>query len=268
VKNIIFPLVVTILLFGFSGCAKSNETSNKTYESKYFEIKKLSEGVYAVIGDKDTAASNSAIVDLGGKTLVLDAMNDIEAAKDLRKAAKYLTGRDADYLVISHWHADHTAGTDVFSKKIELVSLKDTDGKRVIEGKKRSVELKAYSGIHSGSDTVMFLPEDGIVFLADIKYAFGYNDPDKLDDVMKEYGAYDIKGVVWGHGPLGTRDDVRLMNEVISWVRDSVKKLIDDGEDYNKIQELKLPEKYQKWDQEIADMSQKCISFYYNKFSK
>lgn len=68
----------------------------------------------AVAGSTGAAVGNATIVDLGGKTVIVDTFMTAQAAEELRTAAVDLTGRSAFLAVNTHWHADHTRGNQVF----------------------------------------------------------------------------------------------------------------------------------------------------------
>jgi len=84
--------------------------------SRHFRLEELAQGVHAAVAvDGGFALSNSAIVDLGGATLVFDTGLTPRSGTALAHAARKLTGRPADYLVNSHWHHDHIRGNQVFA---------------------------------------------------------------------------------------------------------------------------------------------------------
>jgi len=64
-----------------------------------------------------TALSNAGLVDLGGSTLVFDTGLTLRAARDLRAAARALTGRSPSLSANSHWHLDHILGNQVFDDR-------------------------------------------------------------------------------------------------------------------------------------------------------
>ncbi len=83
--------------------------------SRYFRLERLGEGVFHAIATPGSGSmGNAGIVDLGAETLVFDTMLTAAAARDLRAAAKRLTGRTPRYAVNSHFHPDHTVGNIVF----------------------------------------------------------------------------------------------------------------------------------------------------------
>ena len=95
--------------------------------SEHFELKQLATGVYAAIATEEGGAySNAGIVDLGDQTLIFDALETPQAAKALRMAAEYLTGRPPTYLIISHCHADHWCGNQAFAPHIPIITTHTT----------------------------------------------------------------------------------------------------------------------------------------------
>jgi cyclase len=77
----------------------------------HFTTSLLREGVHAAISiDGRHSLCNAGIIDLGGTTVVFDAMLSPAAGADLARAAERLTGRRPDFLVESHYHGDHIRG--------------------------------------------------------------------------------------------------------------------------------------------------------------
>jgi glyoxylase-like metal-dependent hydrolase (beta-lactamase superfamily II) len=86
-----------------------------SFNSLYFRLEEVADGIYAAIVRGGTGAwGNAAIVDLGEKTLVFDTFTTPQAATSLREAAEQLTGRPVDYVINSHHHSDHTLGNQEF----------------------------------------------------------------------------------------------------------------------------------------------------------
>jgi len=78
----------------------------------HFHIEPLADGVFAAIAAPGRfALCNAGIVDLGGTTLVFDAMLTPQAGGALGRAAERLTGRSVGLLVNSHYHGDHVRGS-------------------------------------------------------------------------------------------------------------------------------------------------------------
>jgi len=92
-------------------------------ESKHFQIEPLADGVYAAIAsEQGYAICNAGIIDIGDKTIIFDTFISPNAAKDLLKAAKQLTSREASCVVNSHYHNDHIRGNQVFPPNVNIIS--------------------------------------------------------------------------------------------------------------------------------------------------
>jgi cyclase len=82
----------------------------------FFRVRPLAPGVHAAVAvDGGAGLCNAGIVDLGGLTVVFDAMLTPAAGTALRRAAERLTGRRPDVVINSHWHGDHIRGTASFA---------------------------------------------------------------------------------------------------------------------------------------------------------
>jgi len=78
---------------------------------EHFRIEQLADGVFAAIASpRGFALCNAGIVDLGGASLVFDAMLTPQAGEALGRAAERLTHRPVGLLVNSHYHGDHVRG--------------------------------------------------------------------------------------------------------------------------------------------------------------
>jgi cyclase len=103
--------------------------------SPHFGIQRLAPGVWVALARPDgQALCNAGIVDLGGRTLVFDAMLTPVAGAALRRAARRVTGRDPDWVVNSHWHGDHIWGNAAL-RAPHVVSTRTV--RRVIERRSR-----------------------------------------------------------------------------------------------------------------------------------
>jgi len=68
------------------------------------------------------------------------------------------------------------------------------DERLVFHGVERSAELISYTGGHAESDCVLFLPQDGIVFMSDLLFIechpwLGGGDPESLLHILEEVSA-------------------------------------------------------------------------------
>jgi glyoxylase-like metal-dependent hydrolase (beta-lactamase superfamily II) len=89
--------------------------SAQNFNSKHFELKKLTPNVYAAIAKNGGyAICNAAVIDLGKEVLVFDPFMTPEAATDLQSFIRNSIKKPVKYVVNSHAHNDHIRGNQVF----------------------------------------------------------------------------------------------------------------------------------------------------------
>lgn len=122
-----------------------------------------------------------------------------------------------------------------------------------LQGSRRSARLIAYPGGHTGSDAVLYLPEDGLVLMSDLLFVnfhpyLGDGDPQLLLQALRAVLQLPAERYLPGHGPLGTRCDLEL---IIAYVEDclaSARTLAAAGPlDPQAIRALPIPAPYQAW---------------------
>jgi len=105
---------------------------------EHFTLHEVVAGVWEAEADFTGAAiGNAAIIDAGGKTIIVDTFMTDVAAMELRSTAERLTGNQVYLAVNSHWHDDHTGGNQVFAD-VPIVST-TTTMERVIENSARDI---------------------------------------------------------------------------------------------------------------------------------
>ncbi|MCW3119808.1 MAG: fold metallo-hydrolase [Chitinophagaceae bacterium] len=92
--------------------------------SRHFRLEQLAPGVWAAIQNDNYghAICNAGIIDLGNKTIVFDPFMTPEAARDLKRAAEQLTGRQVALVINSHYHNDHIRGNQSFIPQAAIIS--------------------------------------------------------------------------------------------------------------------------------------------------
>jgi cyclase len=119
-------------------------------------------------------------------------------------------------------------------------------------GDQRSAQLINFEGAHTGSDTVLFLPQDGVIFTGDLLFVDAHpylseGDPRLLLDALKVLLTLDASTFIPGHGPIGTADDIQSM---IGYVEDCIcigEKLALTGSEDQAISQIPIPNKYAGW---------------------
>jgi glyoxylase-like metal-dependent hydrolase (beta-lactamase superfamily II) len=100
---------------------------SKLPTSDYYRLAEAGTGIWAAIAtDWVAALGNAAIVDLGGRVLIVDTFNSTRAAADLKEAARRLTGIEAAWVVNTHWHDDHCTGNELFAAAAQIAGTEKT----------------------------------------------------------------------------------------------------------------------------------------------
>jgi cyclase len=124
------------------------------------------------------------------------------------------------------------------------------NGELSFEGSKRSARLIAFDGGHSGSDAILHLPDEGIVFMSDLLFIGGHpyladGDPEKVIRTLAEVRKLRAKRFVPGHGPVGQISHLDEMEEYINTLNTLVSKAIQKGVSEAEIDKIAMPAKYQ-----------------------
>ncbi len=126
-------------------------------------------------------------------------------------------------------------------------------GRLVIHGEQRSAELITFEGGHTGSDTVLHLPQDGIVFMSDLLFTdfhpyLADGDPWALMNALREISQLGAAAFIPGHGPIGDIEDVKLLIDYIEECIGTARGLVDAGNaNEDRIKALPVPERFRRW---------------------
>jgi glyoxylase-like metal-dependent hydrolase (beta-lactamase superfamily II) len=108
-------------------------TRSSLPKSPFFKLVAAGEGIWAAVATDFTAAvGNSAIVDLGGRWLVVDTFMSARAATDLHEVVRSLAGDQPLWVVNTHSHMDHVGGNSVFAAAATIAATGATR-ERVLE---------------------------------------------------------------------------------------------------------------------------------------
>lgn len=120
------------------------------------------------------------------------------------------------------------------------------------EGNKRIAELIHKGMVHSSSDSVLLLPEDGIAFLGDIGFFsqqpfMGYCDLDNWQNTLLEFIESEYQIFVPGHGSIGNKQDLTLMLRYFDVLEELVSEIIETGGSEEDATKLELPTPFDDW---------------------
>jgi len=122
-----------------------------------------------------------------------------------------------------------------------------------IHGTRHTAELIAHEGAHTEHDTVLHLPELGIVFAGDLLFVgchpyLGDGDPLQLLKALGELRRLNATCFIPGHGPAGTADDLSLMIDYVEHCLETAHALVDSGDTTeDRFAPLKIAERFAHW---------------------
>lgn len=122
-----------------------------------------------------------------------------------------------------------------------------------IHGSRRHARLISFDAAHTGHDTILHLPEDGIVFMSDLLFVECHPylcDGDALGllQALDEISRLDADRFVAGHGPVGAITDLRRQIEYVEHCLDVARSLTDRGiASGESVGDLEIPAEYRNW---------------------
>ncbi|WP_064092602.1 MBL fold metallo-hydrolase [Rossellomorea aquimaris] len=123
--------------------------------------------------------------------------------------------------------------------------------KLIIDGSKRKVELYCLGGGHSPSDTLLYLPEEKIVFMGDLVteglHLPIYN-PDEFSSILEKVKEMNIETIVPGHGNVGDNELLNTLDGYLSFLIEKSKDALKKGQTLESfVSEFDTPNEYKEW---------------------
>jgi glyoxylase-like metal-dependent hydrolase (beta-lactamase superfamily II) len=200
---------------------------------------------------------------------------DADAATWLKAEIESRFGQTVRYVILSHDHADHSSGGEVFAEDGAIVVAHE-NAKEVIIGEQRptavpditfsermSIELGGktveliYPGkSHSNNLIAMHFPEERAVFAVDFISVdrLPYQTlpdayfPDWIDSI-EQVEAIDFDILVPGHGPVGTKADATAHRQYLEELYDAVLAGLRAGQSVEEMQAVITLDAYRDWSQ-------------------
>ena len=212
----------------------------------------------------------NVVVAIGDDGVIMVDNQFAEMHDKLDAAIKKLTPQPVRYLVLTHFHRDHTGGNDAFAKDGAIIVAHETIKARLAAGTRngltgnvvppastralpaqtfkdamtlrvrgRSAELRHLANVHTDGDTTIYFPDAKVFVTGDIVFFGRYPNIDfaysgSIDGMIRgvdEVLAFvtDDMKIVPGHGPAGTKTQIRDYRRMLADARDRVAKAIAAG---------------------------------------
>ena len=229
-----------------------------------FQVIALNDHVTAVLD----GGGNSLVIKGDDGCIVVDAKGD-DVADAFKKEIQSIAHQPVEYLVNTHWHADHVAGNAVVGKGAVIVAHENTRkhmaegaemtffgghrdpygaawqpdttfGSRfVIENPFEDVALIHVGPGHTDGDVIVWLEKSNILQTGDIYFNgmypyIGIEAGGAINSMIERINELLLEVdentvIVPGHGPVSNQDEMYDYSKMLVGVRDAVQALIDQG---------------------------------------
>ena len=200
---------------------------------------------------------------------------DTAAATWLKDEIARQFNQPVKYVFLSHDHADHASGAEVFANAGATVishegarakiaanrppaavpSVTFSDRLRIDLGGK-TVELIYVGKNHSDNSVVARFPAERVLFAVDFIPVKGLAFRDMGDshypdwvESLRRVEALDFQTLLPGHGPVGTKADVTAFREYLQDLEAAVRKGMAEGKTVDQLKAEVQLEKYKDWSQ-------------------
>ena len=251
----------------------------------------------SIVDGKDKQA-NMGIIEFDEYLILIDPSPDEGTANIMKKLIEEKYKKPIKYLLVTHYHWDHTFGTPPFKEAtiIGSIELRNTlerlcenEWKKYKEGiefptitfndklkiheKALTVECYYCGGGHTLCSTYAYFPAEKVLFTGDLLFAEIFpwagdptTDPDQWMLVYEKMLELDFEKICPGHGPIVGREEIKKHLQFLKDLRDATIEAIKAGDGYEKV---KRPEFYTGWGEPSNSNSVKHIyNFYAEKMKK
>ena len=151
------------------------------------------------------------------------------------------------------WLTYHQAIHKNLRKIRRIVPTMTFDQRLRLCGLDRQIELLAFEKGHTNSDVILYLPADGIIFMADL-LCVGFHpyleecDPQSLLAILGKMADLDAEFYIPGHGNVGSKGDLACMVEYVQVLERLANQLICSGRSEESLDSVPIPRQFQGWD--------------------
>lgn len=230
------------------------------------QIERVADDVYVFTSDLYAQVTAGAVVSPHG-TVLIDTMPFPSETKQIKHFLEHRLGTTVKYLILTHYHADHTYGTSFFPQAQIIAhqlcyDLLDSKGRKSLaltqaeSAEFRSVELKlpnilfnqGHLNLHLGNKTLILthapghspdcvtvlLREDRVLFASDAVLpipVLGDGDWRQVVQSLQHITTLELENIVQGHGEVILRGEIakalELQIDYIHVIRKKLSDLID-----------------------------------------
>jgi cyclase len=281
----IFQFSLRCVLFLALACRAVFGLTQTDFDKVQIETVKVTEGIFMLMG-----AGGNIGVSAGDDGVFLVDDQYAPLTQKIREAVAAISSKPIRFVLNTHWHWDHTGGNENLGQAGVLIVAHDSVRVRMsveqfVEAFSRRVppspeaalpvvtfsdtvtfhlngeEIHAFhvSPAHTDTDSVIHFRKSNVVHMGDL-FNRGYPFIDLSSggsvDGMVEASARVLSmidsntRVIPGHGPLGDQSVLKEYHQMLSTVRDRIKRMMDSGRTIEEILQTKPTEEFdQQWGQ-------------------
>jgi cyclase len=270
--------VVCSLLFVISAVSLA-QAQGQDLSKVEIKVHKITDHVYMLEG-----AGGNIGASVGEDGIVVIDDEFLPLADKIEAALKGITDKPVKFVINTHWHGDHTGGNPHFGEKAPIIAQENVRKRLAVGGKNRFGEVKPAPKValpvitfenqvsvhlngediraihfphgHTDGDSVIFFPQSHVVHMGDDFFNGGMFPFIDLDSGGSVQGMIagdekvlaevpdDVK-IIPGHGPIGTKDDLRKFLQMLKETTAAVQAGIKQGKT---LAQLKQEKVLARWD--------------------
>jgi cyclase len=277
-RKIFLPLIALTLFTAAQAIGQGPDPSKVE-----IKVQKVTGSVYMLEG---VGGNIGASVGEDGIVIVDDEY--LPLAEKIEAALKGIADKPVKIVLNTHWHGDHTGGNPHFGEKAPIVAQENVRKRLLSGGKTRFGETKPaqksalpiitfeenvsvhlngediraihFPNGHTDGDSVIFFTQSKVVHMGDDFFnggMFPFIDIDSGGSVQGMIAGGekvlaevpdDVK-IIPGHGPLGTKEDLRKFIQVLKETSAAVEAGIKKGKTLDQLKQEKVLAKWDSWGQ-------------------
>jgi cyclase len=275
----IFLALIAFMLFTAAQALGQGQDFSKVE----IKVQKVTGTVYMLEG-----AGGNIGASVGEDGIVIVDDEFLPLAEKIEAALKGITDKPVKVVLNTHWHGDHTGGNPHFGEKAPIVAQENVRKRLAAGGKTRfgavkpaeksalpiitfeenvSVHLNGediraihFPHGHTDGDSVIFFTQSNVVHMGDDFFnggVFPFIDIESGGSVQGMIAGGekvlaevpdDVK-IIPGHGPLGTKEDLRKFITVLKETSAAVDAGIKKGKTLDQLKQEKVLAKWDSWGQ-------------------
>ena len=253
-------------------------------ESKRTEAIRLTNSLTEIVF-KESEYVSSVLVSTGKDGVLMIDNGSKESYKDLTESIKLLSDKSIKYIILTHWHFDHTNGDSINAKDVSMISHSftrkllstdqtlmgmlikansyealpqiSTDSKIEMFFNNDTIEIIPLTGGHTGGDLIVYFKNAKVLHIGDLVFSdmFPFYDTDHGGNVFKaieniqkiiEIMPADIR-IIPSHGREYNITDLKDYKKMLVETSNLVKKEMEKGKSLEILKKENVLKNYSQW---------------------